>query len=1531
MSATFQNHQMEVLALSSNTRFGFHKPIGLYHPKREHDACGLAFVAHLKGEKSHQIVEDGLKILKNLTHRGATGYDPLTGDGAGILIQIPDAFYRDEVAFTLPPLGEYAAGLVFLPKDEKEAQLCRKVLEEAIRHCGLSVLGFRPVKTNPECLGEEARWAEPSICQIFVGRGQVALKDFGLLLYRARRRAEKAIERKVHIKEKEQFYVCSLSHMTIVYKGMFLASQVSAYYPELTDKRVVSAVAMVHQRFSTNTFPSWKLAHPFRYISHNGEVNTIQGNINQMRSREANLANDVLGVEGIEDIKPLIPRGASDSAAFDAALEAFLHTGRSLPHALAMMIPEAWGSRKHMNEDKKDFYLYHANLLEPWDGPAALAAFDGRQICAILDRNGLRPARFCLTSDDRIIFGSEAGMLLVPEKDIVYKSRLWPGKMIMVDIEDGTFMEDNEVKATFINSKPYRNWLKHGLISLEDLPDPVKPPKALTSKLECLQRTYFYTEEVLREHLKPMAMHSQEPVGAMGNDAPLAVLSPDARPLFDYFRQKFAQVTNPAIDPIREELVMGVASYFGSEWNIFEEGPDYCLQVKLDQPFLTNHQLEKLAQTRTKYLRGAILSTLMEKKEDSLALFEALEALFKKAEDKISLGYNTIILSDRNVDEKFMAIPILLAVSSLHHHLVRRGVRGNLGIIVETGEAFLPHHMAALFGYGANAVNPYLAFETLRDMRDREELPAADGNEDDYEDPCAVYDRHYIAALNKGLRKVMSKMGISTLRSYRGAQIFEAVGLSQKMVDRYFCGTVSTLDGLNLEEIYQSAKRMHDFGFQKPLEGYLHRDVGGDHRWRPQGPFHLFNPESITLLQRSVREDDYELYKAYAKKIDDQSEHLATIRGLFKFASERESLPLDKVEPIENILKRFCSGAMSLGSISPEAHETLAIAMNRIGGKSNTGEGGEDPRRFLPDDSGDLRRSAIKQVASGRFGVTPHYLVNADEIQIKVAQGAKPGEGGQLPGHKVSSYIASLRNSVPQVTLISPPPHHDIYSIEDLAQLIYDLKNVNPAAAVSVKLVSEFGVGTVAAGVAKAHAEVVIISGHDGGTGASPISSIKHAGTPWELGLSETHQTLVLNNLRSRIRVQADGQMKTGRDVVVAALLGAEEFGFATALLVAEGCIMMRKCHLDTCPVGIATQNPDLRAKFNAKADHVVRFMTFVARQVREIMATLGFATMDEMVGQVDVLKVDEARHHWKTRTMDLSKVLHKVTPRGLSSLYQSEDQDHDLEGVLDRRLISLAQPAFKEGAQVEAEMDIFSYNRSTGSMLSGKIAREFGSEGLKEGILKFCFTGSAGQSFGAFLMPGVDFRLQGEANDYLGKGMHGGLIVVGPAKDSSLISNDNCIAGNTLLYGATGGKVFLAGRAGERFAVRNSGACAVVEGVGDHGCEYMTGGVVVVLGPTGRNFAAGMSGGCAYVFDKERLFSRRCNTGMVDIESVAQKDFLQLKGLIEEHYAYTKSRKAARLLDEWQQVRQQFVKVMPREYRKVLAQKARQERRVGS
>jgi glutamate synthase domain-containing protein 2/glutamate synthase domain-containing protein 1/glutamate synthase domain-containing protein 3 len=1495
---------------------------GLYHPQREHSSCGLAFVANIKGIKSHTIVQDGLTALNNLSHRGATSADPRTGDGAGIMIQMPDEFLRErllERGLLLPQAGEYAAGNLFLPQDQSERETIKSLIAAQVSASGLTLIGWCKVVTDNSTLGEESKKYEPVIEQLFVGMGSLSPAQFPLALYRLRRRIEKELLSRHDLVYRNDFYICSLSPDTLTYKGMFLADQLGTYYTELNDPRLTSAAAMVHQRFSTNTFPSWKLAHPFRFIAHNGEFNTIQGNINSMRSREYLLQHAALDDAGITDICPVIPDGLSDSASFDAAVDLLSHSGRSLPHILAMMVPEAWGSRKHMNEHKRDFYRYHANLMEPWDGPAAIAAFNGHQLCAILDRNGLRPARFTLTTDERIIFGSEVGILPIDEEKIKYTSRLWPGKMILVDLKAGLFMEDEETKATFINSKPYSEWLARGLIAIPDLPDPIRPPKSLQHNIDTYYRAFGYTEEELTEILSPMILDGAEAVGSMGNDAPLAILSQEPKLLFDYFRQKFAQVTNPAIDSIREELVMGSHGYFGSQWNMFDEGPEYCHQLFVHSPILTNYELEQIAQAKTKYVRGTTLSLTMENSTGTSAdLQKALLSLCKKAEERVHSGYNALILSDRSISPTRMVIPSLLAVAAVHHHLIKAKKRGNIGIIVETGEARSCHHVAVLFSYGAVAVNPYLAFEAIRDMRARDLLQTAVTYREDDEDPCAAYDRNYIKALVKGVLKIMSKMGISTLRSYRGAQTFEALGLSEELLDSYFCGTLSQLSGIGLKEIHAEMLARHRFAFAASGPSGFHIAHGGEYKWRPDGELHAYNPETIVLMQRAVREGSYPLFKKYSALVNDCSKTQITLRSLLDFDKKRAPLPLDAVEPEEQIITRFVTGAMSLGAISKEAHETLAIAMNRLKAKSNSGEGGEDDARYEPDISGDNPRSAIKQIASGRFGVTTHYLVNADELQIKVAQGAKPGEGGQLPGYKVTDYIARLRHSIPGVTLISPPPHHDIYSIEDLEQLIFDLKNVNPSAEVSVKLVAEAGVGTVAAGVAKARADRVVISGHDGGTGASPLSSIKHAGIPWELGLAETQQTLLLNSLRDRVRLQVDGQLKTGRDVVIAALLGAEEFGFATAALVAEGCLMMRKCHSDTCPVGIATQDPELRKNFAGKAETVMNFMRFIAAETREIMAELGFRSMSEMIGQTGYLTVKDKMKPSKSQTLKLERLLHVPQLAPEKARFCHTPQRHPIVRTLDHQLIALAAESLKTGQTLEADFPIRNSDRSTGAMLSGHMVQQHGKEGVPPGLLRFNFNGTSGQSFGAFLASGISFTLTGRANDYVGKGLSGGLIVVKPSLRVRYAPEHNWIGGNTLLYGATSGNAFFAGRVGERFAVRNSGCYAVTEGVGDHGCEYMTGGIVVVLGPTGRNFAAGMSGGAAYILDEERLFSRRCNTGMVDIEQVTEADHEILRVLVGTHHRLTGSARAGQVLNQWDQLASLFVKVMPREYRRV-------------
>ena len=1498
------------------SRSAFPEPQGLYHPSKEHESCGLAFIANIKGQRSHDIVRDGLIMLKNLTHRGAAGADPKTGDGAGILMQIPDTFFRKELDFELPAIGQYACGNVFFPKTSDAKKFYTKIVEEVLESFDLKVLGWRDVPINSSVLGKGAKACEPNIFQIFVEQTAKTSHGLGFLLFRARKKIEKLVlESKRN--DLDEFYLCSLSAEVIVYKGMFLADQLHSYFPDLDNPLVESAVAIVHQRFSTNTFPSWKLAHPYRICAHNGEFNTIQANTNMMRIRETHLHHPDLEDHEIEDLKPIIAPGLSDSASFDSAVEFFCHTERSLPHTLAMMVPEAWRSRTHMDESRKNFFMYHSNLMEPWDGPATIAGFHNNQLVATLDRNGLRPARFCLTADNRIIFGSEAGMLALKDHETLFKGRLWPGKMIYVDMKKGVFMDDDEAKKTFLDKKPYGSWIHKNLVDIEQLPEPIKPPKALKHKLHIYQKSFAYSDEELMEQLVPMFTDGQEAVGSMGNDSPLAVLSEKPKLLFDYFRQRFAQVTNPAIDPIREEIVMGMNSYFGTYWNAFEEGREYCRQLRLKSPIINNYELEKLAQTKNICIRGSIIPIVFDKNLGTNALETALSQICKKAEEKIHLGYNTLILSDRGVDERQVAIPAVLATASIHFHLIKKGKRGGIGIILETGQARLVHHMAVCIAYGANAINPYLAFECIRDLRSREILPPRDGNEVDYEDPTAFYDRNYHKAIHKGLYKIMSKMGVSTIRSYHSGQIFELVGLSEDLAKRYFNDSVSVLGGIGLKEIQDDCVYHHELGFAKAVAGSPKLPWGGDIKWTPHGEKHLNTPSSIAFLQQAVREGSYKKFKIYSENLQKASK--TVLRSHLETSSDRSPIPLSQVEPASEIVQRFVTGAMSLGALSPEAHENLAIAMNALKGKSNSGEGGEDPIRFKADAQGRLKRSAIKQIASGRFGVTTNYLVNANELQIKIAQGAKPGEGGQLPGHKVNAYIAKLRHSIPGVSLISPPPHHDIYSIEDLAQLIFDLKNVNPQADISVKLVSEWGVGTIAAGVAKAHADTIIIAGHDGGTGASPVSSIKHAGMPWELGLAETQQTLLLNGLRGRVRLQADGQMKTGRDVVVAALLGAEEFGFATLPLIAQGCILMRKCHLDTCPVGIATQNPELRKNFKGKPEHIMNLMNFIAEEVREILASLGYTKLDEIVGRSQFLRAGAHHNQSRSHLLNWDKIFYQPEPRQSDARRKISPQDHGIDQVLDKSLIEMVSQQLSADETAKISLPISTQHRSVGTMLSGWVSKKFGQKGLPEKSIKLKLKGSSGQSLGAFLAPGIYINLEGEANDYLGKGMSGGLITIKPGQDSTFFPKDNWIAGNALLYGATGGQVYISGRVGERFAVRNSGCIAVVEGAGDHACEYMTGGKVVVLGHTGRNFAAGMSGGIAYVFDEEGFFSRRCNIGMVDLEQIDEEDYPELLKLINNHYHYTQSKTAKEIIENWDEISSMFIKVIPREYKRYL------------
>jgi len=1496
---------------------GLPRPQGLYNPALERDACGIGFIVNIKGIASHDIITKGIQILINLTHRGACGCDPDTGDGAGVTIQIPHRFFVRECAdlgFRLPEPGQYGVGMIFFPVDKQPRLLIEGIFERIAQEEGLEVLGWRDTPVNADAIGRLARASQPYIQQIFVAaKGKLSQDELDRKLYVLRKRAESEVAAS-DLKDKDFFYVPSLSTRTIVYKGLLLAPQIAEFYGELSDEDVVSALCMVHQRFSTNTFPTWQLAHPFRYICHNGEINTLRGNANWMHARESVLSSALFG-EDLKKLFPVIAPGGSDSATFDNAAELLYQGGRELPHSMAMLIPEAWSQDTTMHPDKKAFYEYHASLMEPWDGPAAIAFTDGRVIGATLDRNGLRPARYMITHDDLLIMSSETGVLPVKPEDAKFKGRLQPGKMLLCDLEQQRIIPDEEIKRKLYSRQPYAEWIKHQQVTLDQLPVPARwHPTDLDTILQ-RQRTFGYTDEDLRMIMAPMASKGEEPVGSMGTDTPLACLSDKPQPLFHYFKQLFAQVTNPAIDPIREELVMSLTSYIGTERNILAETEQHCHTLKLEQPILTNYDLEKLRRVAQGDFLATTLNMLFLAEGGEKEMERAIDTLCRRASWAIKSGYTLIVLSDRNVDSDYAPIPSLLALSAVHHHLIREGTRTQVALIVESGEPREVQHFCLLIGYGASAVNPYLAIETLEDMH-RHGL---------FSDGVSFDEvlKKFKKSVNKGLLKVFSKMGISTLQSYRGAQVFEAIGLNKCLVDKYFTGTASRIEGVGLEVLAQEAVMKHQLGYQTVTEADTELPVGGNYQYRIRGEYHLLNPQTIAKLQHSVRQNKYETFQEFSDLVNNQNKQLCTLRGLIEFKYPKQGVPMEEVEPASEIVKRFKTGAMSFGSISKEAHETLAIAMNRIGGKSNTGEGGEDHARFHKDSNGDWRRSAIKQVASGRFGVTTTYLVNADELQIKIAQGAKPGEGGQLPGHKVDEVIARVRHSTPGVGLISPPPHHDIYSIEDLAQLIYDLKNSNPAARISVKLVSEVGVGIVAAGVAKAHADVVLISGDTGGTGASPLTSIKHAGVPWELGLAETQQVLVMNDLRSRIRVETDGKLCTGRDVAIAALLGAEEYGFATIPLVAMGCIMMRKCHLNTCPVGVATQDPELRAKFEGQPEHVINFFFFVAEELRQIMAKLGFRKVDDMIGRVDLLEARAAVDHWKAKGLDFSQVFYNpVVPKRVGRRC-SIPQDHGLHQAIDYKLIELAKEAIERRRPVEINLPIRNIHRTVGTMMSGEIAKRYGPEGLAEDTIQIQFTGSAGQSFGAFLAKGVTLRLEGDANDYTGKGLSGGKLIIYPPRNSTFVPEDNIIVGNVVLYGATGGEAYFNGMGGERFAVRNSGAVAVVESVGDHGCEYMTKGIAVILGPTGRNFAAGMSGGIAFVLDETGDFGTiRCNRSIVDLESVdSQLDIQVLHNLITRHQRYTGSRRAKLILDNWGHYLPKFVKVFPQEYRKVLEQ----------
>jgi glutamate synthase (NADPH/NADH) large chain len=1493
------------------------KSQGLYHPSHEHDACGIGFVANIKGQQSHDIIEKGIQILINLTHRGACGCDAETGDGAGLLIQIPHKFFAREAAalgFTLPVAGDYGVGMVFMPVDPQDRLVTEGILERIVREEGLTVLGWRDTPIDGNAIGRVARASQPYIQQIFVGRESSGMTqdEFERKLYVVRKRAEKEVAAETEaLNNRGMFYIPSLSSRTIIYKGLLLAPQMAKFYKELADADVMSALCVVHQRFSTNTFPTWHLAHPFRYVAHNGEINTLKGNVNWMHARQSVLRSDLYG-DNLKKLFPVIQPNGSDSSAFDNALELLVQSGRSLPHAVAMLIPEAWDGHPHMDERKKAFYEYHCSLMEPWDGPAAITFTDGRVVGATLDRNGLRPARYVVTHDDMVVLASETGVLPVEPENIKRRGRLQPGKMFLIDLEQGRIVSDNELKAQLAGRRPYGEWLKEYQVTLDQLPEPARVHGSDHETIISRQRAFGYTDEDVRMLMTPMAVNGEEPIGSMGVDTPLACLSDKPQPLFNYFKQLFAQVTNPPIDPIREEMVMSLVSYIGTERNILAETPRHCHTLKLPHPIVTNRDLEKLRRVSQGDFLATTLPTLFHTADGENGLERALDGICRRASLAIQAGYTILILSDRGVDPEYAPIPSLLALTAVHNHLIREGSRTQVALIIESGEPREVMHYALLIGYGASAINPYLAIETLEDLALRGYLP--EGLTFDK----ALY--HYIKSVNKGLLKVFSKMGISTLQSYRGAQVFEAIGLNSALIGKYFTGTASRIEGVGLDVLAREAIMKHSLGFQPLTDSVTELPVGGSYAYRLRGEHHLLNPATISKLQHAVRQGSFATFQEYTDIINEQNRQMCTLRGLFEFKPGK-AVPIEEVEPASEIVKRFATGAMSFGSISKEAHETLAIAMNRIGGRSNTGEGGEDEARFLPDANGDWRRSAIKQVASGRFGVTAHYLVNADELQIKMAQGAKPGEGGQLPGHKVDEVIARVRHSVPGVGLISPPPHHDIYSIEDLAQLIYDLKNVNPQARIAVKLVAEVGVGTVAAGVAKAHADVVLISGHDGGTGAAPLTSIKHAGAPWELGLAETQQVLVMNDLRSRIRVQTDGKLASGRDVAIAALLGAEEFGFSTAPLVALGCIMMRKCHLNTCPVGIATQDPVLRAKFSGQPEYAINFFFFIAEQLRQIMAQLGFRKMDDMIGRVDMLDTRTAVDHWKARGLDFSEILYNPPAPSRVGRRCTIKQDHGLDEALDYKLIDHSREALEHLTPIEIKMPIRNIHRTVGAMLSGEIARKYGSAGLPDGTIKFKFTGSAGQSFGAFLVKGVSLELEGDANDYVGKGLSGGRIVVYPPKNSTFVPEENILIGNVVLYGATSGEAFFNGMAGERFAVRNSGASAVVEGLGDHGCEYMTNGLVIVLGKVGRNFAAGMSGGIAYVLDELGQFAGfRCNKASVDLEPVAEpQDQQLLRNQIVRHLEATGSPRARRILENWDVTLPKFVKVFPHEFRRAM------------
>jgi glutamate synthase (ferredoxin) len=1492
---------------------------GLYDPRFEHDACGVGFVAHIKGVKSHEIIQQGLQVLVNMTHRGATGYEKNTGDGAGILLQIPDKFMRKVCAernIELPAPGQYGVGMMFLPPDLSQRRAIEDICRQMVQAEGQKYLGLRKVITDNSTLGETARSQEPVVKQMFVGRASDDMTDeeFERKLYIIRRRIYKRIRYTSGLLGSSYFYVSSLSSRTIVYKGMLNPEQVEEFYPELSDPDMESAIAMVHSRFSTNTFPSWDRAHPYRFLSHNGEINTLRGNVNWMKAREKNMTSTLFG-DALEEIKPVLLVDGSDSATLDNAFELLVLSGRSMAHAAMMVIPEPWSGNEAMDPEKRAFYEYHSCLMEPWDGPASVVFTDGIQIGAVLDRNGLRPSRYYITSDDLVVMASEVGVLDIDPERIIKKDRLQPGRMFLVDTREGRIISDEEIKKSIASEKPYQQWIDENVIDLASLPDhpKMKNPDVDNYSITARQKAFGYTNEDITLQIKPMAQNGIELIGSMGNDTPLAVLSNRPRLIYDYFKQLFAQVTNPPIDSIREEIVTSTTVMLGTEGNLLEPDALNCRRVRIPHPILTDEDLEKIRGIDKPGFKAITLPIFYDVEKGGKGIENTMQDLYRHAEKAVAQGVNIIILSDKGELEKSRApIPALLAVSGFHHFLINAGLRTKVGLIVESGEPRTVHHFAMLIGYGAGAINPYLAIETVMQQVQNDRIRI--------DEKKAV--KNYVKAVVKGVVKTMAKMGISTVQSYRGAQIFEAVGLNTQLVDTYFTRTASRIEGIGIETVAEEVRKRHEAAFP-PGGNKVNRGLesGGDRKWRHDGEFHLFNPETIHLLQQSCRTGNYDLFKKYEQLIDNQSEHYCTIRGLMEIRFPEKPISIDEVESVEAIVKRFKTGAMSYGSISKESHETLAIAMNRLGGRSNTGEGGEDPDRFKRDANGDSRMSKIKQVASGRFGVTSEYLTNAEEIQIKMAQGAKPGEGGQLPGTKVYPWVAKTRHSTPGVGLISPPPHHDIYSIEDLAQLIFDLKNANPSARINVKLVSTVGVGTIAAGVAKAHADVVLISGHDGGTGASPVSSIMHAGMPWELGLAEAHQTLMLNNLRSRIVVEADGQLKTARDIVIAAMLGAEEFGFATTGLVVMGCIMMRCCQDDSCPVGIATQNPKLRKNFKGKPEHVENFMRFLAEGVREYMAKLGIRRVDDLVGRTDLLVTARSINHWKAKGVDLSKILHQVETGENDTPYCTISQEHGIEESLDMTtLMKICEPAIKRGEKVNTTLPIKNINRVAGTIIGHAVTKAHGSQGLPDDTIHLKFIGSAGQSLGAFMPNGMTIELVGDANDYIGKGLSGGRIIAYPPKSSKFVPEENIIVGNVAFYGATSGEAYIRGMAGERFCVRNSGAVTVVESVGDHGCEYMTGGKVVILGRTGRNFAAGMSGGVAYVYDVDGAFAGRCNLDMVSLSPVeSEEDLAWLKDRVERHVAATGSELGARILGEWANSSQRFVKVLPNDYKRAM------------